>query len=231
MDKTCLIIDNEDQTGEIETIQRIGKSKRLNVNCYQFNVGSTNRPDLLTDGKIDIAKVIDAFNNEFRYIPFHLIAFDWNLSDDSITGVELIRKFNSQNIRKNTPRLLYSGILKEEIASMLHEFKAGTRPEIQLLNWLNTLIKVDIVDFVDRPEYANTVVSILEKTPESIEFAIEKELRKLSTLKFKSVFPDFKDMTFQEIADEIEKDPNKGSVFKNEIINQTISFLAQINKD
>lgn len=230
MEKNCLIIDNEDQSDEIEGIIRKGKNKGFNINCYQFNVGSTRRDDLLNEAKaIDINKVITAFNQEFKGVPFHLIAFDWELSDETTNGIELIRQFQHHGIRKNTPKLLYSGVLKEQIASMLQEFKSEQRQEKQVVNWLNSLIRTPIVDFVDRPEYADTIVSILEKSNDPLEFHIESELRKLKDFEFKSVFPEFAGKKYSEIADIIEADYHTGNRFKKEMINQLISYLTAIN--
>jgi len=232
MDKNCLIIDNEDQSDEIEGIVRKAKNKGFNINCYQFNVGSTSREDLLNDAKaIDLTKVISAFDNEFKGIPFHLIAFDWQLSDETTNGIELIRQFQHHGIRKNTPKFLYSGVLKEQIASMLQEFRDGKRQENQVVNWLNSLIRTPIVDFVDRPEYADTIVSFLEKSHDPLEFHIESELRKLKDFEFKSVFPEFAGKKYGDIADIIEADYQKGNQFKKEIINQLISYLTAINTD
>jgi len=232
MDKNCLIIDNDDQSDEIEGIIRKAKNKGFNINCYQFNVGSTSREDLLNDEKaIDINKVIDSFHKEFHGISFHLIAFDWDLSDEATNGVELIRQFQAKDVRKNTPKLLYSGVLKEQIASMLQDFKADRRQEKQVVNWLNSLIRTPIVDFVDRPEYADTIVSILEKSNDPLEFHIESELRKLKDFEFKSVFPEFAGKKYGDIADIIEADYQTGNRFKKEMINQLISYLTAINLD
>jgi hypothetical protein len=232
IDRHCLIIDNEDQSHEIEGIIRNGKPKGINIICHQFNVGSTSREDLLNDAKnIDIAKVVATFNNEFKGIAFNLMAFDWDLSDPNINGIELIRQFQANDLRKNTPKLLYSGVLKEQIGSMLNEFKENKRTEKTVINWLNALIKTPIMDFIDRPEYANSIVSILEKSNDSLEFAIESELRKLKDCEFKSVFPEFEGRKFGEIADLIESENVAGNRFKRELVNQIISYLTNINVD
>ena len=232
MEKNVLIIDNENQSAEIEGIIRKGKNKGVTINCYQFNVGATFREDLLNEFKsIDLNKVIDSFTTDFKGIPFNLIAFDWNLSDDKVNGVELIRQFQAKDIRKNTPKLLYSGVLKEQIASMLNEFKDGKQKETTIVSWLNSLIRIPIVDFVDRPIYAETIVSLMEKSSDTLENRIEAELRKLSDFKFNGVFPYFTGKSFGEIADIIEKDNELGNIFKAELINQLVSYLTQINLD
>lgn len=232
MEKNCLIIDNDDQSHEIEGIVRKASSKGFTLNCYQFNVGGTSREDLLNEDKlIEITKVIAAFNSEFKGIAFNLIAFDWDLSDESTNGIELIRQFQHSGIRVNTPKILYSGVLKEQISSMLQQFRDNKKTESQIVNWLNSLIKTPIVDFVDRPEYANVIVSYLEKSNDSLDFQIETELRNLKDFEFKSVFPLFAGKKFGEIADIIDSEILVGNKFKGELINQLISYLTEINTD
>ena len=91
MNKKCIIIDNDDQTEEIKKLVRDAKAKGVYIECEQFNVGSTFDNKLLTNGAIDIDKVVAEFNKRFKRQTFHLAAFDWDLSDPNIDGVELMR--------------------------------------------------------------------------------------------------------------------------------------------
>ena len=229
MKKYCLIIDNDNQSNEIETIERRGKVKVLDIECLQFNVGSPQRPDLLTDNRIDIDKVISVFQEEFKGITFDLLAFDWDYSDENIDGIELIRHFQHNKIRRSTPKLLYSGLLKDEINNLLAKFKNEEITDKQLLDKFNTLIKVDIKDFVDRTDYENTIVSLLEKSETPFELIFEGGLRKYPDLKFQNAYPKFKGKTFSQIADIIQKDPNVGTEFKLEMLDQMIAYTVQIN--
>lgn len=57
IERSCLIIDNEDQTEEIEQLVRDAKHQGINLDCQQFEVGNTAYTEVLTSGKIDISKV------------------------------------------------------------------------------------------------------------------------------------------------------------------------------
>src|SRR5258708_25687405 len=112
MEKKCLIIDNEDQSAVLEKLKRDGEKKGFIIECDQFNVGSTFADELLTNGKIDIPKVIDCYKRRFKGQIFHLAAIDWDLNDDGVDGIELLRQFRSKKILKTTPILLYTGLLE-----------------------------------------------------------------------------------------------------------------------
>lgn len=234
MTKRCIIIDNDDQSVVIEKLVRDAQSKGIQVECVQFNVGSTSENDLLTDGKIDIEKVVAEYKKRFKGQTFHLAAFDWDLSDDSIDGVELMRLLvhNIRNIR-NTPKLLYSGLLEEKLSAKLDDFKNNTLNKSDLLSRIKTLIKADIKDFVAREKYEEDIITILGKTDETLDLIIEEELNKFPELKFSNKFvsDNFKGKTFSEIASILDNQDNLRNDFKKEIVQQVIAYLTEKIQD
>ncbi|MGV1011768.1 MAG: hypothetical protein ACOYBS_04910 [Flavobacterium sp.] len=227
-EKTCLLIDNENQISNIETIEREGKKIGTPIKCYQFNVGSTNNPEFLTDNKIDLKKVIEEFRNQYGGVTFDLIAFDWSLDDEGINGVELIRCFQENKLRRSTPKLLYSGELKVEMESILNLYKEGKIEFKKAWNQIKTLVEIDIVDFKDRDEYEMAIVNYLHKNTPGLETILVKELRNNSDLKFLGNFEKFENKTFDEIATIIENDPDRSIVFKRGLIEESVAFLADL---
>ena len=229
MEKRCLIIDNNDQSAEIEKLVRDGKSKGLTIECYQFNVGSTFDVDLLTDGKISIEKVISEFKKRFKKVSFNLVAFDWDLSDPEINGLELLRQFEHSKLIRNTDKLLYTGLLADRLSSMLDAFKSDELTKTALLAHIKTLIKIDIKDFVGRENYEQDIIRLLEKSEDSIDLIIEGELRKFPELRFRNSFVSdhFNGKTFLEISEILENDDRLRNDFKREIIQQVIAYLTE----
>jgi hypothetical protein len=233
MEKRCLIIDNEEQVSNIETIERLGRAKGLKIICDEFNVGMLSKDELLTENKIDITKVVDQYNKEFKGNTYHLVALDWDLGDAEITGVELIRKFQEYKILVNTPKILYSGLLKDEISSKLERFKNNDISKTFLINWINTLIKVDIKNFVDRVAYEQEIITQLLKNDETLDLIIEEELMKFPDLKFSNSFTSksFKGKSFLDIGIILKENPFLRNEFKKEIIQQVISYLTEKIQD
>jgi len=122
--RTCLLIDDEKQDENFPTIIDEGKKHQLDVECYQFNVGNQERRDLLENEEISLEKVVKVFKKEFKGIKFDLIAFDWNIGS-GIKGPTIIKYFNDNNIRRSVPKILYSGVLKEEIEKLCNSYRDG----------------------------------------------------------------------------------------------------------
>lgn len=229
MRKTCLIIDDEDQTAEIEKLIMLGKKRGIDLECEQFNVGSSQEDAMLTEGKIDIAKVIEEYKSRFKHITFHLAAIDWQLSDDDIDGIELLRIFNANRILRHTPKILYTGLLDDILSSLLDDFKNGKLRKISLLKRIKILVKSDIKDFVGRENYEQHMLSFLATTDETMDLIIEEELRKFPNLKFNTslVSQGFNGKTFEEIARDIEENDSLRNKLKKEILQQIIAYLSE----
>lgn len=229
MIKRCIIIDNEDQSEEIEKLIRDGNNKGFTVECEQFNVGSTFETELLSNGKIDIEKVVAEFKKRFKGQTFHLAAFDWDLSDDDIDGVELMRQLAHNRIFKNTPKLLYSGLLEEKLSSKIDDFKNNNLSKKNLLDRIKMLINADIKGFVARENYDADILRILEGTDETLDLIIEEELVKFPNFVFdhKFVNQNFSGKTFQEIAEILQDNNHLRNAFKKEIIQQVIAHLTE----
>ena len=112
MIKRCVIFDDNDQNEEIIKLIRVGKTHGIDIECEQFNVGSTKFTEFLTDGEINMTKVISEYRKKYSGTTFHLAVFDWDLDDDNIDGIELIRQFSHNKILRNTPKIVISAKLK-----------------------------------------------------------------------------------------------------------------------
>lgn len=229
MEKVCLLIDNVDQTSNIETIVREGKKKGLNIRCEQFNVGAPKRSDLLVEGRIQIDRVLDSFKKEFGGQTFDIMAFDWDLNDALINGVELIKQFEAAGLRKSTPKFLYSGELKDEIKTLFDKYKKEELSYQRAWGQIRTLVEIDIVDFKDREEYELAIVNYLSKSIPNLEHAIIRELRKNHTLIFNNTHPAFKGKQLEEIAQILENDSPQGIKFALEIIERAVAHMIELN--
>lgn len=224
MIKKCIIFDNEDQSESIEKLIRIGKEHGIDIECEQFNIGSTELTEVLTDGRIDINKVVIEYKKKFKNIIFHLSAFDWQLDDDNIDGVELIRQLKANKILTNTPKIIYSGLLNDILSSLILKTEDKNRTKK-----LSSLVNNDIRGFYEREKYEIDIINFFSSDTESLDLIIEEVLRKFPDLVFKNEFVNkkFNGKTFLEIAEFIENYEHIKNDFKKEIISQVISYLTE----
>jgi hypothetical protein len=229
MNKKCIIIDNDDQTEEIKKLIRDAKAKGIIIECEQFNVGSTFDNDLLSDGVIDITKVVSEYKKRFGGQTFHLAAFDWDLSDDKIDGIELMRQLTHNRILKHTPKLLYSGLLEDKLASKLDEYKDGGLTKKELLDRIKTLINADIKGFVARENYETDIITILEGTEETLDLIIEEELNKFPNFVMANHVTNstFRRKSYSELSEMLGTNNALRNEFKRELIQRIMAYLTE----
>ena len=232
MDKTVLVIDDEDQQDDIRSLETLANRRGINLTCYQFNVGSQNEPDLLTAGRIDVDKVKAAYKERFRDrgIEFDMIVCDWGLSDEMIDGAELMRRLVRDCFSHKIPIILYSGLLKEKIEEQLNKYDKE-KPETKepVIKYIVSLIRSNYLDFVGRESLKSTVVGHL-KDSEDIDIAFQMVLNK---------YPDkvmavghghrLEGKTFAEVATSLRGDENEEVRydFKRDIIEEVILYLTE----
>jgi len=221
--KKCIIFDNEDQSEEIVKLIRDGHNQGIEIECEQFNVGSTEYTEVLTNGEIDISKVVQEFRRRFSGITFHLAVFDWDLNDEKINGIELIRQLNAVKILHKTPKIVISALLKSILSDIVKS------DEKNRIKQLTLLVNSNIIEYHEREKYEQDIINYFLKNEESLDLILEEELKKFPTLVFQNSFVNrnFNGKTFQEVSDFIESDDKIRNDFKKELIQQVIAYLTE----
>jgi len=229
MKKTCLIIDDNLQDEMIEAIERKAKKKNIALACLQFNIGSSERQDLLTEvGKIDMVKVMESFKNEFHRIKLDLICIDFNLEDDTIDGLEVLKAIHP--LRSHVPFMLYSANVSQLINKIIDGYDQDADKK-KLLSKIKFLTRYKIEDFVDREHYDEAIIKIMSMTQKSMELIIEEKLLEYPDLVFHSTYPAFDGKTLEFIAEQIRNGSVHGDRYKTELIEQAISIMITLNND
>ncbi len=237
--RNCLIVDNEDQSEEINKLIRDAGHQGIDLECHQFNVGNTSFSEVLTNGLIDIEKVKREFKQTFKNTPFDLVAFDWDLEDDFVTGVELIRHFTAGRLLRFSVKIVYSGVLDNVLAKIVEEnlgivTQENDQSPIPILKQagitkMKSLIKNEVKEYLDRGVRDSAIIRLLKEDLYSSELIICQTLRRHPNFIFNNNFVEkkFVGKTFEQIADALEQDEVLRSEFKREIIEQLISYLTK----
>lgn len=228
MEKTCLIIDDNKQDEVLEQLVEKARKKGIVLKCPQFNVGSTERSDLLdAAGAIDTNVVIEKFKAEFTGIKLDMICVDFQLEDENINGLDVLKVIYEH--RKSSQYMIYSSSI-DQVASGIIETYDKDKNKSQLINRIKSLTRYNIRDFVPRERYDQAILEIIGKDEVSLELALEAKLLEYPDLIFQNTYPVFEGRSLQDIAAEIRVDSHHGKRFKVELIEQAIAYMLKINE-
>nr|WP_321411883.1 hypothetical protein [uncultured Allomuricauda sp.] len=236
--RSCLIIDNEDQTEEIEQLVRDAKHQGIDLDCRQFEVGNTAYTEVLSLGNIDIDKVEKEVKKRYKNIVFDIIAFDYELDDEEINGVELLRNFNNKRLFRHTPKLVYSGVLDQVLKNIIEPnlgiLKIDGQPDKAVIKQkglakIKSLIKYSVHEYLDRDDRDSIIIKFLKDDIQSTELIVTQALRRYPDFVFEQNFVNekFNGMSFGDVADILDNNDILGVEFKREIIQQVIAYLTE----
>ncbi len=224
INRSCLIIDNEDQSEEIEKLVRDANDIGIKLECYQLNIGLTSFIEVLTNNLIDKDKVVKVFKERFGRRNFNVVAFDYNLDDTNIKGTDLIRIFNHYNLLKKSPKMVYSGLLDDVLKDIIRDSNLD-----KAVAKIKSMVRNKVIDYLDRDNRDPQILKFLKEDPVSSELFVSDILNTHPDLIFENNFVSdkFVGKTYSQVAEMLDKDITLDNEFKKEIIEQVISYLTE----
>ena len=226
--KRCiLVIDDKSQSAVINGI----KSKLSKDFYLDFIAIRTGAAELKKDDSedLDIDKLKAEIESKIKGKHLDIALSDFDLECPYFTGLDTVHLVHE--MRKNVSFFVYSGNWNKVIKSVVgQEYQKATIED--LVGGVNKLLKAQIIDCIDRTDYQEILIDYLKKdTGDSIEHRLATLLRTNGEMKFESCFPEFKGMTFNEIADMIENHSDaRSDEWIEAILAQTIAYLVKVNQ-
>lgn len=216
--KFCLIIDDEDQSVQINKLKESLRWDGYELNCHQINpndyvIEDPNKEEALIDKK----QLLRHIKHEIQK-GVVLIACDNNISD-SLKGYELLFYIRNE-LKFKYDFILYSGIL-DSLITELYESEDS-------FNKIRHLVEARISKFLRRN---NTYMDDIKGAICNQSFDPRQEiLHWLRSFKHASMrnHAVFGNRTFEELAKEIEEDTNLGIKFQKDMIENSISLLIDL---
>ena len=227
--KKILILDDKDQTREIESIQEDLDDafdiqfKGIWTSDKIYRKDGTNDPDIEK-----LKNAISGAYDEFCY--FDLILSDYDLNAKGIVdGIDLIEYIKV--IKPKAKILMYSGNYTDAVRKLIKNPK-GNLTEIQIAEAVSKFINYKLVDCVDRTSYRERTKKFLKGEKEiSIAGEFIKLLNEHGDMIFNSCCPKFKGKKFSEIAQELDKgNSSYTDEWVIEMIRQTVAYLIDVNR-
>ena len=156
---------------------------------------------------------------------FDIVACDFNFSDDILDGYSLLTwLINTANHGR-----------KSKIRKAKFLFYSGTTDKLEKVagSDVKQLLGLKIEKIVDREHLAEAILTIVKKLQKDIDIISEFTtlFDEHSNKVFKSVYPQFKGYTLEQVREEIEKESDHGNLFIKALVEQTFSHMIKLQDD
>ena len=226
--KRCiLLIDDKDQSDVTDNI----KLQLKNDFDLEFILIRTAASELKKDEEedLDIDKLKSEIETKIKNKSIYIALTDFDLESDTLNGLGVVKMVHE--IRPKVNFLIYSGNWDEVIRTVVGKDYMNSSIE-ELVGGINNLIHDNIINCIGRTDYKDDLIKYLkENMGDSIEHRLASLLRAHGEMKFESCFPEFKGMTFNEIANMIESHSDaRSDEWIAAILVQTIAYLVKVNQ-
>lgn len=225
--RCILLIDDKDQ----EDVSNSIKMQLRNDFDLEFILIRTAAKELKQDASedLDLEKLKTVIKEKISRKHIDVALTDFDLESDCINGLGIVRMVHE--IHPEVYFLIYSGNWNKVIRTVIgKDYQQASIDE--LVGGINNLIHDNIINCIERADYKADLIEYLQKNKgESIEQRLSVLLRANGGMKFESCFPEFKGMTFNEIADMIDNHSDaRSDEWIEAVLTQTIAYLVKVNQ-
>lgn len=221
-DRVIIVIDDNDETKTVEE-KVVQQLKKEGIKVKPIVINPSTRELSSDDSDIDLSKVLNKIRTEISGHHIDVIACDYELSDDTVTGLTIIDKLRNE-LRKKCPVLLYSGKVDKVVRDIFDNQVANDADKRKKLE---KLIRCNITTFVDRPNYPNEIIRNLKKV--DIASVLVRKLREYGSKKIISI-ETFNSHTLNQLAEKIEAGQADEKLIA-EIIELTLAHYISIDEN
>ncbi|MCO6488649.1 MAG: hypothetical protein J5I98_09545 [Phaeodactylibacter sp.] len=223
--KRILIIDNEDLEDEISNLKLKTQKKGIEIDCYQFNVGSTTLPEVLSDNRIDIEKVKNIFLEKYSNRRYHLVCFDYELGPEEINGVNILTVLKP--FLPKSQFLFYSSRLDKIVRGLLEEYKGDAESFEKVKKKLIALIGARVDGFVDRKEFISKIIEILTQGGNTLDDIFETKMQEYKDYRTEY----FDGIKIDDLDQLLQNNDGMSMKYKTAVIEQLVAYLIRLHDD
>jgi hypothetical protein len=222
-----LLIDDGPVTSIVDKVELALKKrgitldyKVIDVNDQSFKKKSEEKQD---EEVLDFEKIKEHIIEKYIDEPFDIIACDYYYAD-ILNGSKILSWIkNTSNTQKKRIRKAKFCLYSSEVDKICTT--SNTVDEIR------KLITIKLTGLYNRTNLAEELITLCEKNDAKLSSIFATEMEKFSHTRFKSAYPPFKDKTFGEIAQEVDRETHHGQKFAKNLIELTVNHLNELNKD
>lgn len=221
MEKNIIIIDDEDQNAQKEYIESILK-RDFDIEVHLI---WTTEETLDDDGCISEEKLRGRLLEIMKGRSIDLVLTDYELSDEKISGIEVVKMV--KEIRPKVPVIMYSGKINEVIGRLLGDYKK--RDAEDLIQSINEFMSWGIHEFLGRGNYSDDAIKFIKKKKiTQVDDVFIKKLREIGDQKCEVGYPDWRDLTLNEICEIIENRRDaRSEIWMDDMIEQVVAYISK----
>lgn len=237
----CLIIDDTDQSDEIFLLEAKAKEKAFPIKCYFFNPSKREcqREEKKSDGSIEYVLDLDLILNELnqeKYGQIDLIATDYRLSDNTITGLDIVKHLKSKNWRGKTPYVIFSSdsddITKNLQAKIIELIDDKDKLKDFLENYFDTnpnkiFPRKKNKGGIEIP-YTDYIYEYIKTNKTSLNQKLHQKLKQQPEHRFNNIFPGFEGQKLENLSKLILDNSVESDRFEDEFIDRSVDHFIYL---
>lgn len=225
-----LVIDDADQEATIHALE-LRLKKFCSPRIEQIHTGAIELRKNDGSDHLDATKLKALLEEKLKGRRIDWIATDFNLGEEEIDGIDIVRMMLNIRRFKHKNIILYSGNIQSAIRKILNEAKTSDS-EDDIISAVEKFIELPILSFNGRQDYKDILVELISKNNHlSLEDKLLKLLYTHKDKVFNSCFPPFAGKTFGEIAEIVENESDaRSEEWLHALIDQTMAYLLQVNE-
>jgi CheY-like chemotaxis protein len=239
----CLIIDDTDQRDEILLLESKSSERNFPIKCYYFNPSKREcqRLEKKADGSVEYVLDLDLILQELRKEQFEqvdLIATDYKLSDESVTGLDIVKHLKENNWRGKTPFVIFSGDHKEIKAKLQSQISPlidnVEELNIFLENYFETnpskIFPRKIETDGNEKSYTDYIYEYIKTHKTSLNQKLSEKLNQYPNHVFENIFPRFNDAKLERLAKIVLENTIESDEFESEFLERSIAHFIFLEK-
>ena len=223
--KHIIIIDDENQEAQQELIE----SKLCREYDVHVHLIKTSDDVVGEDGNISLEMLKEKLQNIMTGKTIDLVLTDFELADPVVSGIEVVKLVKS--LRSGIPVIMYSGKKDEVVERLLGDYKNKDVDDI--IQSINEYVSWGIVEFLQRGYYTDKAIQFIKKkkTMQINDLFVQK-LREIGDKKCGTGYPEWRDMTLNDICDIIEKHSDaRSEAWMEDLIEQVVAYITKIAEE
>uniref|UniRef100_UPI0012509692 hypothetical protein n=2 Tax=Moraxellaceae TaxID=468 RepID=UPI0012509692 len=205
------------------------KLKREGISAYIFLLNPQD-PKFKTKNEegnfeIDFQKIKDEVQEHHKQVKYDVVACDFNFSSEKLNGYQLIRWLINESSSSN---FLFKKAKFVCYSSEINKFETHIIDNNELIR----LVKLNIHSIFSRNDMPSEIPALIKKINQTFSMSdhLISRLEEMPDLKFKNVFPPFKDKTLSYISEEINRDSHQAKKFQKTFVDLTYAHILELNE-